>query len=52
METPGRHLYLNVIFAGMIELLCLFRLFTSLTGSGAWNHLSDPIRGILRSAQF
>ena len=52
VETSGRHLYLNVIFAGLVELLCLLRLFASLTGSGAWNSLSSPIRAILHSAQF
>jgi hypothetical protein len=51
MPSQGRHLYLNVIFAGLIELLCLFRLFTSLTGGG-WSLVADPIHILLRSAPF
>ena len=48
MHATGRHLYLNVIFAGLVELLCLFRLFTSLLGRG-WDVLSDPIHGFLHT---
>jgi len=51
LHPPGRHLYLNVVFSGLIELLCVFRLFTSLTGRG-WGLLSDPIHTLLHSAQF
>lgn len=47
LEPISRHLYLNVIFAAIIELLCLFRLFSSLLGSG-WNLLSDPINHIVK----
>lgn len=45
------HLYLNVIFAALIEVLCLFRLFASLLGRG-WGVLSDPIHGFLHSVPF
>jgi hypothetical protein len=48
---PGGHLYLNVLFAALIEILCLFRLFSSLTGRW-WNLLSDPILNLLHSARF
>jgi hypothetical protein len=51
MHSQGRHLYFNVIFAGLIELLCLFRLFASLIGRG-WPLLSDPIHSLLRAAPF
>ena len=47
----ARHLYLNFVFASIIELLCLYRLFTSLLGRG-WGLLSDPIHNLLLSAQF
>jgi len=49
MPARGRHLYLNVIFAALIEILCLFRLFASLLGRG-WDALSAPIHGLLQSA--
>jgi hypothetical protein len=49
--SPGRHLYLNVLFAALIEILCLFRLFTSLLGGG-WETLSAPIHSLLHSAQL
>ena len=42
IEPSSQHLYLNVIFAALVELLCLFRLFCSLLGRG-WEYLSDPI---------
>ena len=45
------HLYLNVLFAGLIEVLCVFRLFSSLTGRW-WHFLSDPIESLLASARF
>jgi hypothetical protein len=32
LGATSRHLYLNVVFAALIEILCLFRLFRSLTG--------------------
>ncbi len=45
-QTTGRHLYLNVLFAALIELLCVFRLLTSLLGQG-WHALSDPINSLI-----
>lgn len=51
MEISGRHLYLNALFAALIEILCLVRLFTSLTGRG-WETLFAPIHDILQHAQF
>jgi hypothetical protein len=51
MPARGRHLYLNVIFAALIEILCLFRLFASLLGRG-WDTLSAPIHSLLQSALF
>lgn len=50
-HSAGRHLYLNVIFAGLIEILCLFRLFTSLLGRG-WEMLSAPLHSVLQSSLF
>jgi hypothetical protein len=47
----GKHLYLNAIFAALIEILCLIRLFSSLLGQG-WERLSAPIHNLLHSAQF
>ena len=49
--------FLNVIFAALIELLCLFRLFSSLLGPAsvlgrAWETLSEPIRTLLHSINF
>src|SRR5574337_1018012 len=51
LQTSGRHLYLNALFAALIEILCVIRLFTSLTGRG-WDTLFGPIHDILRQAQF
>ena len=51
LGSGGRHHYLNVLFAALIEILCLFRLFSSLTGRG-WQILSDPVHDVLRSANF
>src|SRR3974390_1967664 len=51
LQASGQHLYLNAIFSALIELLCLFRLFTSLLGRG-WGAVSDPIRAFLHSAPF
>jgi CTP-dependent riboflavin kinase len=51
LQPFGRHLYLNVVFAALIELLCLFRLFSSLLGRG-WGLLSDPIHRLTQTAQF
>lgn len=49
MESLGQHLYLNIVFAALVELLCLIRLFSSLLGSG-WNLLSDPIHHFIQIA--
>jgi hypothetical protein len=47
---PGeRYTVLNVLFAALIEILCLIRLFSSLLGRG-WDTLSEPIRTLLHSA--
>jgi hypothetical protein len=51
LRSGGQHLYLNAIFSALIEILCLFRLFTSLLRSG-WATLSEPIHTLLYSAQF
>jgi hypothetical protein len=55
LRAPGGSTFLNVIFAGLIEVLCLFRLFSSLLGEG-WDTLSEPIRTLLgtllQSAHF
>jgi hypothetical protein len=51
LRAGGQHLYLNAIFSALIEILCLFRLFTSLLSRG-WATLSEPIHTLLHSAQF
>ena len=51
LGPPGRHLYINVLFAGLIEILCIFRLYASLINR-YWDLLSDPIRNLLHSVQF
>lgn len=51
LPVSGQHLYLNAIFSALIEILCLFRLFASLTGQG-WGMLSEPINAVLHSARF
>jgi hypothetical protein len=51
LRTPRGFTFLNVLFAALIELLCLFRLFSSLLGRG-WDTLSEPIRALLQSAKF
>ena len=48
VQAAGRHLYLNVLFAALIELLCVFRLLTSLQGKG-WYALSEPINSLINS---
>jgi hypothetical protein len=49
---PGRqYTFLNVLFAALIEILCLIRLFSSLMDRG-WDILSEPIRTLLHSANF
>jgi hypothetical protein len=55
LRTAPSSTFLNVIFAASIEVLCLFRLFSSLLGRG-WDTLSEPIRALLstllQSAHF
>ena len=51
LRTPGGFTFLNVLFAVLIEILCLYRLFSSLLGRG-WETVSDPIRTLLHSANF
>ncbi len=51
LQTARGSTFLNVIFAALIEILCLFRLFSSLLGWG-WDTLSEPIRTLLQSAHF
>ena len=51
LRTSRGFTFLNVIFAALIELLCLFRLFSSLLGRG-WDTLSEPIRTLLQSVKF
>jgi hypothetical protein len=57
LHPAQRFTFLNVIFAALIELLCLFRLFSSLLGPAsvlgrAWETLSEPIRTLLHSITF
>lgn len=52
LQTPRSFTFLNVLFAALIEILCLFRLFSSLLGrtsllGRAWEALSEPIRSLL-----
>jgi hypothetical protein len=51
LRTPGGYTFLNVLFAALIEILCLYRLFSSLLGHG-WDILSEPIHALLRSANL
>ncbi len=51
LRTPGGYTFLNVLFAALIEILCLYRLFSSLLGRG-WDTLSEPVRTLLHSANF
>jgi hypothetical protein len=55
LRKPRGSTFLNLIFAALIEVLCLFRLFSSLLGRG-WDTLSEPIRTVvntlLQSAHF
>lgn len=48
LQTGVAGSLLNLLFAGLIELLCLFRLFTSLLHQG-WDLLSEPIRSLMHS---
>jgi hypothetical protein len=51
MRSGERYTVLNVLFAALIEVLCLIRLFSSLLGRG-WDTLSEPIRTLLHSANI
>ncbi len=51
LHSGGRYSSLNILFAGLIEILCLFRLFSSLLGRG-WDTLSEPIRALLQLAHI
>jgi hypothetical protein len=51
LQSSAGYTFLNVIFAALLEVLCLFRLFSSLLGRG-WDTLSEPIRALLRFAHF
>ena len=55
LRNPRGSTFLNIIFVALIEVLCLFRLFSSLLGQG-WNTLSEPIHTVintlLQSAHF
>ena len=55
LRKPRGSTSLNLIFAALIEVLCLFRLFSSLLGRG-WDTLSEPIHTVvntlLQSAPF
>ena len=55
LRTRRGSTFLNLIFAALIELLCLFRLFSSLLGRG-WDTLFEPIhtvvKTLLESANF
>jgi hypothetical protein len=48
LRNPRNFTFLNVIFAALIEILCLFRLFSSLLGRG-WETFSEPIRALIQS---
>ncbi len=51
LRAPGGYTLVNVLFAALVEILCLIRLFSSLLGRG-WDSLSEPIRTLLHSANF
>jgi hypothetical protein len=48
LRTPRGSTFLNIIFVALIEVLCLFRLFSSLLARG-WDILSEPIRAVLNT---
>ena len=57
LGAPQGFTFLNVLFAALIEILCLFRLFSSLMGHASlvgrgWEMLSEPIRALLHSVSF
>lgn len=51
LRTSGGYTFINVLFAALIEILCLYRLFSSLLARG-WDTLSEPIHALLHSAHF
>ena len=51
LPPPAGYTFLNVLFAALIEILCLYRLFSSLRDRG-WDILSEPIRALLHSANL
>jgi hypothetical protein len=51
LRAPGGFTFINVLIAALIEILCLYRLFSSLLGRG-WETLSEPIHALLRTANF
>jgi len=51
LRAPAGYAFLNVLFAALIEILCLYRLFSSLLGRG-WDTVSGPIHELLHSANF
>jgi hypothetical protein len=51
LPTPAGYTFLNVLFAALIEFLCLYRLFSSLLGRG-WDTLSEPLRTLLHSTNL
>ncbi len=51
LQSSGGSSFLNVLFAALIEILCLFRLFASLLNRD-WDTLSEPIRTLLRSVNI
>ena len=48
LRSAGASTFLNLIFAALIEILCLFRLFSSLLGRG-WDTVFEPIRTVLNT---
>ena len=51
LRAPGGYTFINVLIAALIEILCLFRLFSSLLGRG-WDTLFEPVRALLQSVHF
>jgi hypothetical protein len=51
VHKTGEYSFVSLIFSALIELLCVFRLFTSLLGHG-WDALSAPVHSILEVAHI
>ena len=51
LRAPGGYTFINVLIAALIEILCLFRLFSSLLGRG-WDTVFEPVRALLQSVHF